>query len=58
MTKRKSGRKRCCKVSYPNKAAARKAFKEFGKARGAKRFYRCPHHDVETWHLTSEGKRK
>ena len=34
---------RCCrKVAYATKADAREALKRFGKARGARRYYRCP----------------
>lgn len=46
--------KSCHKVRYKTEADARRAFKEYGKERGAKRFYKCPHHKSETWHLTSE----
>jgi hypothetical protein len=53
--KTKRTRKICRKVIYHTKQQARQAFNEFGKARGAKRFYKCPHHNgEEVWHLTSE----
>ena len=53
---KKRHKKQCGKVGYRTKAQAREALNTFGKARGSKRFYKCPHHDVELWHLTSEGK--
>ena len=48
--------KQCSKVGYKTKAKAREALNTFGKARGSKRFYKCPHHDTEMWYLTSEDK--
>jgi len=56
--KRGPRKKVCRKVCYPNAATARAALKVFGKARGSKRFYRCPYHGKhEVWHLTSEPRR-
>lgn len=52
--KRKTRGKTCRKVGYKDKSSAREAFKTFGKARGATRFYKCPYHDEEMWHLTSQ----
>lgn len=54
--KKRRHKKTCHKVVYNSKEDARTALNEFGRARGAKRYYRCPHHDTETWHLTSEDK--
>jgi hypothetical protein len=53
--KKKRNRKTCHKIGYHTKSEARQAFKDFGKASGARRFYKCPHHNgEEVWHLTSE----
>lgn len=49
----KRNSKHCHKVGYHSKKEAREALNDFGIVRGAKRYYRCPHHDHETWHLTS-----
>lgn len=54
--KHKPSRKVCHKVGYKTPQEARKALKEFGQERGSKRFYKCPHHDTEMYHLTSENK--
>lgn len=55
MSKRKKAGKSCHKVEYPTKEAARTALNEYGKARGARRYYRCNHHgNREVWHLTSQ----
>lgn len=51
----KLSKRSCHKVGYSSKAVARKAFNEFGRSRGCKRYYRCPHHKYELWHLTSEN---
>jgi hypothetical protein len=53
--------KTCHKVGYHTKEAARTALNEFGRARGAKRFYKCPHCRPRNgakgvWHLTSEDR--
>lgn len=51
----KRQKKQCHKVVYHSQQEARQALKEFGRARGATRAYRCPHHpNEEVWHLTSE----
>lgn len=55
--KTKRTEKTCRKVGYPSKAEARQALNDFGKERGSRRAYQCPHHDAETWHLTSEPPR-
>ena len=55
--KRKKSGKQCHKVVYRNQQEAKQALKEYGRARGAKRAYRCPYHDEEIWHLTSEDRR-
>lgn len=54
----KTRRRQCRKVGYKTAAAARQALKDFGYARGSKRYYKCPHHGgEEMYHLTSEGSR-
>jgi hypothetical protein len=57
MKRKNTKRKQCRKVGYKSPALARRALKDFGYARGSKRFYKCPHHDAEMYHLTSEGSR-
>lgn len=59
--KRKNPGKSCHKVAYYSKDSARQAMKTFGRARGATRFYKCPHCKPRpgsghkgVWHLTSE----
>tara|TARA_R100001244_G_C5083706_1_gene114594 strand:+ start:194 stop:439 length:246 start_codon:yes stop_codon:yes gene_type:complete len=54
--KTQRSKKTCHKIGYSSKEKAREAFNEFGKDIGSKRFYKCPHHDFELWHLTSEAK--
>lgn len=55
--KRIPKKKTCHKVGYKTAADARKALKDYGRARGSVRFYKCPHHKGETvYHLTSQGK--
>lgn len=49
-------KKQCHKVGYKTPAEARKALKDFGRARGATRFYKCPHckNSDRPYHLTSQ----
>lgn len=54
MNRRVQG-KICRKISYVSKKAARRALKNFARAQGAVRFYRCGYHGgEEIYHLTSK----
>lgn len=47
-------KKTCHKVEYRSREEAKKALDDFGRARGSKRYYKCPYHNGrEVWHLTS-----
>ena len=54
MKRKNTKRKQCRKVGYKNPETARQALKDFGYARGSKRWYKCQHHDQPLYHLTSE----
>jgi len=53
--KSRARKKVCMKVGYYTKSDARTALRE-QKNIGVKRFYKCPYHNVEMWHLTSEDR--
>lgn len=53
MKVKRTRRKQCHKVGYATVAKARTALKEFGKARGCIKFYKCPYHIDVMWHLSS-----
>jgi len=55
--KSKPNRKKCRKVCFNSKSQARTALNTYGKDRGSKRFYKCPYHNKETWHLTRQSKK-
>jgi len=53
MKLKRTKRKQCHKVGYSTAAKARQALKDFGKARGSIRFYKCNYHAEDMWHLSS-----
>ncbi len=53
MKRKRSKRGRCRKVGYATMAEANTALKQFGRARGAKKVYRCKQCTSKPFHLTS-----